>query len=921
MALTYDELLERTEYLEKRVRELEASSGELKGLEDTLRLNLFELIDSEERYRRLVETAPYGIVIHANGKILFINSTALKMGGFDSLDEVIGTSILDIVHPDSREDVVKRMASRSRTDESEPYAVKLLKKDDSFLYAEAVSIATQFEGQNVAMVFMRDITEQRKAEEALRLSEEKYRMVFEHAPVGVIHFDHGGVITACNDNFVNIMGSYRDEIIGMNLLELPDQNFISAIRNTIHGELGYYEDEYHSTFTAKVTPLRAVFAPIKYADSHFLGGVGIIEDTTEQKQVVNALLESEARFRNLVEAAPYGIIVHDVDAKIVYINPFGIQLAAYKNLEEAIGESVIRRIHPNSRAAVIKRFQKLLQDRKSMPTTEEKLIRKTGEVRYGEVTSMLSQYEGEEAGYAFFHDITDRKNAEDSLKDERRRLEVTLRSIGDGVIATDAEGNIVLLNQVAEQLTGWTQEEALGNYVDTVFHIINELVRNRCDSPIGKVLQTGSTVEHEKATLLISKDGTERVTAYTSAPIKDIDNRIIGVVLAFRDITEKQRIEAELQKSQRLESVGILAGGIAHDFNNILTAIVGSINMAKMYEEHNEMVTKILNEAEKASFRARDLTQQLLTFSKGGMPVKKITSISNVIKDSANFVLHGTRVRCEFHIPDTLWAAEVDPGQISQVIQNIVMNAEQALQDGGIIHIYADNKTLTAGEIPALQAGKYITISIIDHGRGISAEIMPKIFDPYFTTKSNGTGLGLTIAYSIIKKHDGSINVFSKVNEGTTFTIHLPAYGEYIPEHTVTEKEAFVGKGKILIMDDEELIRNVVQELLGRLGYEVETAKDGKAAVEIYKKALKAGKPFDLAILDLTVPGGIGGKECVDTLKKINPGIKAIVSSGYSNNPIMSDYNRYGFSGVIVKPYRLSDLIEVLQNNLNKEDV
>jgi PAS domain S-box/PAS domain S-box len=360
------------------------------------------------------------------------------------------------------------------------------------------------------------------------------------------------------------------------------------------------------------------------------------------------LRESEARFRNLVEAAPYGIIVHGLDAKIVYINPFGMQLAAYHNPEEAIGESVLRRIHPESRSVVIKRFQKFMADRIPMPTTEEKLIRKTGEVRYGEVTSMLSQYEGKEAAYVFFHDITDRRNAEDSLKDERRRLEVTLRSIGDGVIATDAAGNVVLLNQVAEQLTGWIQEEALGNHVDTVFNILNELSRKRCDSPIGKVLQTGSIVGHENATLLISKDGTERVTAYTSAPIKDIDNRIIGVVLAFRDITEKQRIEAELQKSQRLESVGILAGGIAHDFNNILTAIVGSINMAKMYEEHNEMVTKILNEAEKASFRARDLTQQLLTFSKGGMPVKKIVSIANVIKDSANFVLHGTRVRCEF---------------------------------------------------------------------------------------------------------------------------------------------------------------------------------------------------------------------------------------------------------------------------------
>jgi PAS domain S-box-containing protein len=920
MALTYDELLKRTEYLENRVLELEASSDELINLEDTLRQNLCELIESEERYRRLVETAPYGIIIHANGKILFTNSTALEMVGVNSLDEVIGSSIQDIVHPDSHDYLFKQIAQEPSVIMGEPYAVKLTKKNGEFLYVEAVSITTQFEGKDVVMVFARDITKQRKAEEALCLSEEKYRMVFEHAPVGVMHFDHTGVITACNDNLVEIFGSSREKIVGINLLDLPDQKFVNAIKNTIHGEMGYYEDEYHSTTAPKVTPLRAVFAPIRYSDSQVSGGVGILEDISERKEVLKALLESEARFRNLVEAAPYGIIVHNVDAKIVYINPFGIKLAAYKNLEEAIGESVLRRVHPDSRAAVIKRFQKQMEDRLPMPTTEEKLIRKTGEVRYGEVTSILSQYEGKEAGYEFFHDITDRKNAEDSLKDERRRLAVTLRSIGDGVIATDSEGKVVLLNRAAELLTGWNQEEAVNKHVDEVFHIINEITRNRCDSPIGTVLQTGRMVAHDDNTLLVSKDGSEKVTAFTGAPIKDIDNRLIGVVLAFRDITEKQRIEVELQKSQRLESVGILAGGIAHDFNNILTAIVGSINMAKMYEEHNEVVIKILNEAEKASFRARDLTQQLLTFSKGGMPVKKICSITSVIKDSANFVLHGTRVRCDFHIPDDLWTAEVDPGQIGQVIQNIVMNAEQAIQDGGIIHIYADNLTLTEGEIPAFNAGKYIKVSIVDHGCGISPEIMPKIFDPYFTTKASGSGLGLTIAYSIIKKHDGIIDVFSKLNEGTTFSIYLPACGECLPENAFAKKETFVGKGRILIMDDEELIRNVVKELLGRLGYEVETAKDGALAIDIYKKELEAGRPFDAAILDLTVPGGMGGKECLDTLKKIQPGIKAIVSSGYSNNPVMSNYKRYGFSGVIVKPYRLADLIEVLQNNLQKDD-
>ena len=510
-------------------------------------------------------------------------------------------------------------------------------------------------------------------------------------------------------------------------------------------------------------------------------------------------------------------------------------------------------------------------------------------------------------------EMTERRLTEKALASEKERLAVTLRSIGDGVIVTDLEGKIVLASKVAEELTGWAQEQAMGRLLREVFRLGDPGVNNFRADPVEEVLETGGIVSHPDPAPLTTRDGTQRIMVYNGAPIREKNGEIIGVILAFRDVTEKQKVEEELLRSRKLESIGILAGGIAHDFNNFLTAILGNISLATMPTAPREKIYQRLTEAERACLRARDLTQQLLTFSKGGAPIKKSASIAEILRYSASFTLAGSNVKCDFSLPDTLWPVEIDEGQISQVINNLIINACQAMPKGGVVRLQAENLVVGSEDPSPLKPGPYVMISIEDQGSGIPEEHRQKIFDPYFTTKEKGTGLGLATCYSIVKRHDGLITAESRVEEGTTFHVTLPALQEMgVLREKCDTSGPLVGKGRILVMDDEEMVRDVAGEILKYIGYEVGYAMDGAEAIEKYLEAKESGQPYDLALMDLTIPGGMGGGEAIQKLLALDGDVKAIVSSGYAHDPVMADYKKWGFCGVVTKPYKIAELSKVL---------
>ncbi|MGB6064951.1 MAG: ATP-binding protein [Desulfomonilaceae bacterium] len=392
--------------------------------------------------------------------------------------------------------------------------------------------------------------------------------------------------------------------------------------------------------------------------------------------------------------------------------------------------------------------------------------------------------------------------------------------------------------------------------------------------------------------------------------------RLLGFWWLKRDVTEKKKAEEEFAKSQRIESLGILAGGIAHDFNNLLTAMLGNVSLAQTYLTPDHKAYDRLEAAATASKRAQALTYQLLTFSKGGAPIKKTASVAELLKDTVRFALRGSNIHHELSIPDSLLPVEIDEGQISQVVHNLIINALQAMPDGGTIVVQAENCVVRPEYLIPISPGNYVRIRIKDAGVGIPPGILQKIFDPYFSTKEGGSGLGLSTAYSIIKKHDGLITVNSEVGLGSTFYIYLPAskgHSAATGSEAIEEEDPSY-RGKILVMDDEECIRELVRELLAHIGYAVCLVNGGDEAVAEYQRAKDVGKPFDAVIMDLTVPGGMGGREAIQRLRKIDPDVLAIVSSGYSDDPVLADFKAHGFAGVLSKPYTSDDVINLLQS-------
>lgn len=642
----------------------------------------------------------------------------------------------------------------------------------------------------------------------------------------------------------------------------------------------------------------------------------LILEITEREKVEEALRRNRQMLDNILTASPLGIS-YVKKGRLKWTNQTMILMFGYPEPVDYMDKNMAEFYTSQEEYQRVRAI--FLKDLKAgKPTEVEALFKRAdGSNFYGQLRiRALDPSNPGDGTISTISDISDRKRAEEALRQSEEKYRTIIENIEDLYYEVDLDGTFTFVNDAIARTLGYTKEELIGrNYLSRS----NPTEASRTFTVFNKVFRTGESVRaHEMS--VEAKDGTHRHMEVSVSAIRDTAGKVTGFRGICRDVTDRKRAAEELLKFAKLESIGVLAGGIAHDFNNILTAILGNISLARLYVKPDDKAFQRLKEAERAGVRARDLIQQLLTFSKGGSPIKRIASIPNLVRESCEFALRGSNVRCEFEIADDVWAADVDEVQISQVLGNIVINADQAMPQGGSIHVTARNVDVTAQSGLPLPPGKYIQISISDYGVGIPAEILPNIFDPYFTTKSEGSGLGLATAYSIMKGHGGRLTVESEVDKGSMFHIYLPASPKKLKPRQDSEYQALSGCGRILVMDDEQPIRDLAGELLEMLGYDVVTAADGSQAVELYRLEKDSDRPFDVIILDLTVPGGMGGREAIEQLRRLDPDIKAIVSSGYSNDPIMADYERYGFSGVIPKPYGAQQLSEVLNSVISPKN-
>lgn len=672
---------------------------------------------------------------------------------------------------------------------------------------------------------------------------------------------------------------------------------------------------------------------------------------TEKEQALNALREADERYRILVENALEGILLI-INEKTVYANRALIAMSGYSE-NEFYALDILDNFFPDNEKGknlVRKNYRERITGSRKSSQYEAQILRKDGIIHDVIISASSIHLKGEPGSLCIITNITQLKDAQntitrqyteierqyrelESLNSElisvqseligahektnrqMQQLEATLRSIGDAVITTDTAGNIVMINGETERITQLAAAHVKGKPFSKTIRLYHHSSRTPVD-PVDQILQTGRFSHTAVPLILIRNDGTERTVEINGTAVRLENNTLLGAVMAIRDVTEKHKLEQEILKMSKIESIGVLAGGIAHDFNNLLTAVIGNTALAKTNADNKDNLKKYLSMIEGAAKRAVALTQQLLTFSKGGSPRKQVSSITELLHESAEFILMGSNIKPVYEFEENIWPVQIDVNQMSHVFNNILINAKHAMPDGGTIQISVSNVPSPPKEIP-LPKRRHVKISISDQGPGIPEEYLPRIFDPYFTTKVQGSGLGLASSYSIIKKHQGHIIVTSGINNGATFTIYLQASDDPITQEKIFEPTEGSGIGNILLMDDEEYILETTGEMLRHLGYSVTTAADGAAAIQKYRDALNSDNPFDIVIMDLTIPGGMGGKEALSELLSIHPGIKAIVSSGYSDEIFLSNYSDYGFIDCLSKPYTIQDIAKILGNHLS----
>lgn len=758
-------------------------------------------------------------------------------------------------------------------------------------------------------------------------------LVIEHFPWGINQLNADGIIAISDVSMLPDHACAEKKILDLKhvkaLLMVP----FRTTKGKVLGYLGLDDTETSRIWTSE--DIQCVTVVGEMLGAFF-----------ERKEFEMALKTSEEKFRTLTDTAPAVIFVwaqEDEENPLVYLNPSFERISGY-DIKECLNLNFWNMVHEDCRAMTKERGKSRLRGETVPDRYEVKFQTKYG-IGWGVLSASPVMWEGKPAIMGVINDISEQKKIEEELCKAQDKLELRVK---------ERTAELVVLNQKLQQEIAERKqaEQELKNSMDNfrklaenspaLIYVFNKnrllyinstalsmagytveeipdvnpwaFIHPDCQKQVRKELNRRFRGESilPSETRLVGKNGQE-IIGFMSADLIDYEGEtaILGIIV---DVTQRKKMEEELIQASKMESLGILAGGIAHDFNNILTIISGNISLAKLIMEQDHEIREILHEVDQATLQARDLTQQLLTFSKGGAPIKEAASVQELLKESASFVLRGSNVNCKFAIPDDLWTVVIDKGQFNQVINNLIINADQAMPEGGTIRLAAENIRLNCDNSLFGKANPFIKISIADQGVGIAEDQVNKIFEPYFTTKQNGHGLGLPTCYSIIKKHGGDIKVSSELGLGTTIDIYLPACPELRVEKKNSGSIPLHGQGRILVMDDDVLVRETLGKMLSILGYQPVFAADGFEAIGLYQQNKANGQPCNAVIMDLTIAGGMGGKKAVKKLLELDAEAKVIVSSGYSNDPVLADFKRYGFCGVIPKPYEIEKLNEVLLN-------
>jgi|GEM_PF-544870 len=895
--------------------------------------NITEKKEQEERYRLLFETSNDAIFIMEDAKFIECNEKALQIFN-TTKEQIINATPYDFSPEkqedgcDSKEKAIEKI-NHALEGDSEVFEWTHKTSDGNLIYTDVSLNSLEIGGKRLIQAIVRDITEKKKIEEELRNTNEELHEIINAANLGTWIWDIQTNQVIYNEIWAKMLGYNLNELqqdlsAWGNLTDPEDLKFaFEKLEKHFKGETEFYECEMRMKHRSGkwIWILDKGKVISRTVDGKPLLMFGIHMDITSQKETFFKVEESEKRYHTIMNNAADEIFIHDFSDNIIDINEKSCQMLQYSREEllrmkvSDIDKMVNDKNH-DERLEKIKNGEQIV--------LESSHIKKDGNLFPVEIH--LSSIELEQKRYvlAIARDITERKLYEKSILEEQRKLSTTLQSIGDGVIAVDIQGKITIINKMAQILTEYSEKEALGKNIDDILYLFEEKTNTRIINPIVHVLKSHEKVELPMRTILISKTFKRYLISDSISPILDDEKKIIGVVLVFRDITEKEKLVAQNLKAQKLESLGIMSSGIAHDFNNLLAGIYSHINLALM-ESKNQDVNDLLIESLKTMDRAKALTTQLLAFAKGGKPVLKAENIESFLEDTVKLALTGSNIIPVFKLAKNTKMVLCDKNMIDQIIYNLVINARQAMSKGGKITITSENCFYKDKKENDEKNDEYVCIKVIDEGEGIPPEKISKIFDPFYTTKADGHGLGLAISYTIARQHNGFLEVESEIDKGSTFSLYLPVAMKddidlFYEAKREKNKEKITSmennKKKVLILDDEISILKSASKFLEKKGFIVETADNGDSAIKKFQESYNKNEPFDFLIFDLTIPGGMGGKEVIEKVRKLDKSVIAFVSSGYSDDNIISEPEKYGFNEAIQKPYKLEDILTMIEKYL-----